>query len=96
MFEPSPDEPSIATAGAARIAELARGGIDPVAERRRAANRECKRRASAKAPPAENQPGIGEPQKCMVKRNRTRLLWCNRQAGHSPYGSGLNETRRTG
>ena len=55
MYEPSPDEPSIATAGAARAAELARGGIDPVAERRRAANRERKRRASAKALPAESQ-----------------------------------------
>ena len=55
MYEPSPDEPSIATAGAALTAELARGGIDPVAERRRAANRERKRRASAKARPAESQ-----------------------------------------
>ena len=55
MSEPSPDEPSIATAGAARTAELARGGTDPVAERRRATDRERKRRASAKALPAESQ-----------------------------------------
>jgi hypothetical protein len=40
------DEPS-ATAGAARSAELARGGTDLVAERRRAFDREGKRRASA-------------------------------------------------
>jgi hypothetical protein len=55
MSELSPDEPSIATAGAACTAELARGGTDPVAERRRAFDRERKRRASAKAPPAESQ-----------------------------------------
>ena len=53
MSELPPDEPSIATAGAARTAELARDGTDPVAERRRALDRECKRRASAKALPAE-------------------------------------------
>jgi hypothetical protein len=46
MSELSPDEPSIATAGAARTAELARRGTDPVAERRRAFDRERKRRAS--------------------------------------------------
>jgi hypothetical protein len=55
MSELSPDEPSIATAGAARTGELVRGGTDPVAERRRAFDRERKRRASAKAPPAECQ-----------------------------------------
>jgi hypothetical protein len=55
MSELSPDEPSIATAGAARTAELARGGTDPVAERRRAFDRERKRRASAKASLAESQ-----------------------------------------
>ena len=33
MSELPPDEPSIAAAGAARTAELARGGTDPVAER---------------------------------------------------------------
>jgi hypothetical protein len=53
MSEPFPDEPSIATAGAARTAELARGDTGPIAERRRAGDRERKRRASAKAPPAE-------------------------------------------
>jgi hypothetical protein len=36
-------------------AELARGGTVPIAERRRAFDRERKRRASAKAPPAESQ-----------------------------------------
>jgi hypothetical protein len=40
---------------AERTAELARGGTDPVAERRRAFDRERKRRASAKARPAESQ-----------------------------------------
>jgi len=55
MPELSPAESSIATAGAARTAELARGGIYPVAERRRAFDRERKRRASAKASPAESQ-----------------------------------------
>jgi hypothetical protein len=50
MSELSPEEPSIATAGAARTAELARGATDPVAERRRAFDRERKRRASVKAP----------------------------------------------
>jgi hypothetical protein len=39
MSELSPDEPSIATAGAARTAEQARGGTDPVAERRHAFDR---------------------------------------------------------
>ena len=55
MSQLSPDEPSIATVGAARTAELARGGTDPVAERRRAFDRERKRRASAKALPAKSQ-----------------------------------------
>ena len=55
MSELPPDEPSIAAAGAARTAELARDGTDLVAERRRAFDRERKRRASAKAPPAESQ-----------------------------------------
>ena len=40
---------------AERTAELARGGTDLVAERRRAFDRERKRRASAKARPAESQ-----------------------------------------
>ena len=40
MSELSPHEPSIATAGAARPAELARGSTDPLAERRRAFDRE--------------------------------------------------------
>jgi hypothetical protein len=62
MYEPSPDESSIATAGAARTAELARDGLDPVAERRRAANRERKRRASAKALPAESQRAPPSPE----------------------------------
>jgi hypothetical protein len=52
MSELSPDEPSIATAGAARTA-LTRGRTDLVAERRR--DRERKWRASAKAPPAESE-----------------------------------------
>jgi hypothetical protein len=47
MSELLPDEPSIATAGAARSAKLARVGTDPVDERRRAFNRDRKRRASA-------------------------------------------------
>jgi hypothetical protein len=47
MFEIPPDERSFATAGASRTAELARGGSDPMAERR-----DGKRRASAKAPQA--------------------------------------------
>jgi hypothetical protein len=55
MSELPSDEPSIAAAGAARTAELARGGTDPVAERRRAFDRERKQRASAKASPAESQ-----------------------------------------
>jgi hypothetical protein len=49
----SPCEPSIATARAARTAELARGDTGPIAERRRAFDRERKLRASAKALPAE-------------------------------------------
>jgi hypothetical protein len=55
MPELSPDDPSIATAGTARTAELAKGGTDPVAERPRAFDRDRKRRASAKAPPAESE-----------------------------------------
>jgi hypothetical protein len=51
MPELSPDEHPIATAGAARTAELARGG--PIAERRRDFSRKRERRASAKAPLAE-------------------------------------------
>ena len=39
MSELFHDEPSIATAGAARTAEQARGGTDPVAERRHAFDR---------------------------------------------------------
>ena len=42
MSEQSPDKPSTATAGAARIAEVARGGAHPVAERRGAFDR-CRR-----------------------------------------------------
>lgn len=49
MSELSPDEPSIATAGAARTAELARAGTDPLAERRRAFDRERERQAAAQA-----------------------------------------------
>jgi hypothetical protein len=55
MSELSPDELSNPTARAARTAELARRGTDPVAKRRRALDCERKRRASAKAPPVENQ-----------------------------------------
>jgi hypothetical protein len=55
MSELPPDEPSTATAGAARSAELARGGTDPVAERRPAFARERKVRTSTNAPPAESQ-----------------------------------------
>jgi hypothetical protein len=62
MSELSPVETSIATAGAARTAELTRGGTDPVAERRRAFDRERKRRASAKAPPAESQQAPPPPE----------------------------------
>jgi hypothetical protein len=40
---------------AVRTVELARGATDPVAERRRAFDRERNGRASAKAPPAESQ-----------------------------------------
>jgi hypothetical protein len=54
MPELCPDEPSIATAGAARTVELASGGIDPVIERRRA-HRERRRPASVKARPGESQ-----------------------------------------
>jgi hypothetical protein len=50
MSDQPSDESSIATAGAARTAELARGGTDPVAERRHVFDRERKRRASVKAP----------------------------------------------
>ncbi len=49
MSELPPDEPSTATAGAARTAGLARGDTDPIAERRRAFDRERKRRAAAPA-----------------------------------------------
>ena len=55
MSELSADELSIATAGAARTVELARGGTDPVAERRSAFDRERKRRVSSKALLAESQ-----------------------------------------
>jgi hypothetical protein len=40
---------------AVRTAELARGGTDPLAERRRGFDRERKRRSSAKVPPAKSQ-----------------------------------------
>ncbi len=51
MSERCPNEPIIiATAGAAHTAEPARGGTDPVAEDRRAFDRERKRQASVKAP----------------------------------------------
>jgi hypothetical protein len=45
-----------------RTAEPARGDTDPVTERRRAFDRERKRRASAKAPPAENQHAPAPPE----------------------------------
>ena len=54
MSELSPDKPFIATGGAARTAEQARGGTGLVAERRRA-HRERRRPASVKARPAESQ-----------------------------------------
>jgi len=54
MSELFPDEPSIAT-GAMLRAALVRDGTDPVAECRRDFSRERKRRALAKAPPAESQ-----------------------------------------
>jgi len=41
---------------AVRTAELARGATDPVAERRRAFDRERKRRASKKGPPTQSEP----------------------------------------
>jgi hypothetical protein len=56
------DETSIATAGAAPTAELARGDTDPVAEPPRAVDRDPKRRASAKAPPAESQDALPTPE----------------------------------
>jgi hypothetical protein len=62
MSEQSPDELSIATAGTGRTGELARGGTDPVAKRRRAFDREGTRRASAKAPPAESQHAPSPPE----------------------------------
>ena len=46
---------SIEVVVAEHIAELASGGTDPVAERRRAFDRERKRRAPAKAAPVESQ-----------------------------------------
>jgi len=55
MSELPPDEPSIATDEAAPPAEQAIGGTNSVAEGRRAVHRERKRRASAKALPAESQ-----------------------------------------
>jgi len=51
MSEPSHDDLSIATATAARTCGLARRGTDPIAEPRRAFDRERKRLESAKAPP---------------------------------------------
>jgi hypothetical protein len=71
MSELLPDEPSIATAGAARSAKLARVGTDPVDERRRAFNRDRKRRASAKAPPAESQHAPANDNLI----DRTREVW---------------------
>ena len=62
MSELFHDEPSIATAGAARAAEQARSGTDPVAERRRAFDRERQRRASAKVPSAESQDAPPTPE----------------------------------
>jgi len=56
MSELSPDAPSFATDGAARTAELARDGTDPVAERRRALDRERKRTASAIAAESQHAP----------------------------------------
>jgi hypothetical protein len=73
--------PSIATAGAARTAELARSGTDPVTERRRAFDRKRKRRASAKASPAESHhapppPELHEKSSVVAKpRFSTGLIW---------------------
>ncbi len=72
MSELPPDEPSIAAAGAARTAELARGGTDPVAERRRAFDRERKRQASAKAPPASVKASTHANDNLI---DRTREVW---------------------
>jgi hypothetical protein len=62
MSELSPDEPSIAAAGAARSAELVRVGTVPLDERRRAFDCERKRRTSVKAPPAESQQAPPTPE----------------------------------
>ncbi len=72
MSELPPDEPPNATAGAARTAELARGGTDPVAERRRAFDCERKRRASAKAPPASVKASTPAKDDLI---DRTREVW---------------------
>jgi hypothetical protein len=55
MSELFHDEPSIATRGAASTAQRIRGGTNPIIDRRRAFDRERKRRASAKALPAKSQ-----------------------------------------
>jgi hypothetical protein len=107
MSELSPDEPSIATAGAARIAELARGGsanvgaipiqlartavvADPadvllalIGTRNVGIAKRHMRLLVASCLPRGICPRIAEPQKCqkcIVQGDRTRLLWCNRQA----------------
>jgi hypothetical protein len=80
MSELSLDEPSIATAGTARTGELARGGTDLVAERRRAVDRERERRASAQAPPAESQPAPPTPE---LRSRRLGARNGNQQAARS-------------
>ena len=60
------------------MAEISRGGTDPVAERRSAFDRERKRRASAKAPPAESR---GAPANDNLI-DRTRQVW-QRSLGRS-------------
>jgi hypothetical protein len=55
MSELPPDEPSIATAGAARIAELTRSVTHPVAERRRAFARISELTRSGTHPLAERR-----------------------------------------
>jgi hypothetical protein len=90
MSELSPDEPSIATAGAARIAELTRGGTDPVAERRRAFDRERKRRGLAKALSAQSQ-RAPRPLELRSRRlgARNHLIGPTRAVRLCPPGQGM-------
>jgi hypothetical protein len=79
MSELPSDEPSIATAGAARTAELARGGTDPVAERRRAFDRDDHER-NVGGGTLDLVPGV-------TKNDRLQWLHDRRLISNAPIGA---------